>query len=211
MDKFILSNTEIQELFDWKDRNKDLVRKTNKPLKAIEVVLPDISMILKYIRVEDKITIYCTADKQGKFKYVLQVLSFGKYFVQSQPKHEYFGKQEFIHDIATLYFSLMALMVYGNENHYTEEELIYIEEHPEMFKITGGKSSRKKSNKKSVVYVLKRDGDNQLIYRPQGSHNSPKGIFSVRGHLRHLKSGKVVWIKEYKKGEGKHKNKTYKM
>lgn len=46
---------------------------------------------------------------------------------------------------------------------------------------------------------------------PRGSHASPRGIFTVRGHYRHYKSGKVVWVAEYKKGTGKQKGKTYKI
>lgn len=34
-------------------------------------------------------------------------------------------------------------------------------------------------------------------------HKSPEGIFSVRGHFRKYKSGKVVWISEYLKGLNK--------
>lgn len=39
----------------------------------------------------------------------------------------------------------------------------------------------------------------------------PGGIFTVRGHYRHYKSGKVVWVSEYKKGTGKMRRKTYKV
>ena len=34
-------------------------------------------------------------------------------------------------------------------------------------------------------------------------HKSPEGIFSVRGHFRKYKSGKIVWINEYLKGLNK--------
>ena len=35
------------------------------------------------------------------------------------------------------------------------------------------------------------------------AHRSPEGIFSVRGHFRRYKDGKVIWIDEYLKGLGK--------
>ena len=50
-----------------------------------------------------------------------------------------------------------------------------------------------------------------ILAAPRGFHASPRGIFTVRGHYRHYKSGKVVWVSEYKKGTGKKKKKTYKM
>lgn len=36
------------------------------------------------------------------------------------------------------------------------------------------------------------------------THKSPEGIFSVRGHFRKYKSGKVIWIDEYLKGTDKN-------
>lgn len=33
------------------------------------------------------------------------------------------------------------------------------------------------------------------------THKSPEMPFGVRGHYRHLRSGKVVWVKAYRKGE----------
>lgn len=35
---------------------------------------------------------------------------------------------------------------------------------------------------------------------PVGHHRSPEGVFSVRGHFRCYKSGKVIWIDSYLKG-----------
>ena len=32
------------------------------------------------------------------------------------------------------------------------------------------------------------------------AHKSPEGVFSVRGHFRHYKDGKVIWIDSYMKG-----------
>ncbi|MGN1118283.1 MAG: hypothetical protein ACI4RU_06695 [Acutalibacteraceae bacterium] len=42
---------------------------------------------------------------------------------------------------------------------------------------------------------------NDSVYAVEcGLHRSPEGIFSVRGHFRKYKSGKVIWIDEYLKG-----------
>ena len=60
------------------------------------------------------------------------------------------------------------------------------------------------------TYILRQD-NGVLVAAPKGSHASPKGTFTVRGHYRHYASGKVVWIAEYKKGTGKKKAKTYKI
>ena len=46
---------------------------------------------------------------------------------------------------------------------------------------------------------------------PRGHHASPACSFTVRGHFRHYKSGKTVWIAEYRKGTGRSRDKTYKI
>ena len=73
-------------------------------------------------------------------------------------------------------------------------------------------SSKRPTKRKSkrTTYIL-RSINGALSAVPRGSHASPRGIFTVRGHYRHYKSGKVVWIAEYKKGTGKRKSKTYKV
>lgn len=60
----------------------------------------------------------------------------------------------------------------------------------------------------NYTYILRRGGVSLYVGRC-GEHASPKGEFSVRGHYRHYKSGKIVWINEYRKGEGKRNGKKY--
>lgn len=35
---------------------------------------------------------------------------------------------------------------------------------------------------------------------PVNAHRSPEGVFSVRGHIRHYKNGRNIWIEPYMKG-----------
>lgn len=104
----------------------------------------------------------------------------------------------------TVYGSLMALMVYGNDG---------VEHHEYSTGKSNGKSNGKSSaarqRKAEATYILRRS-NGRVGVRQQGSHASPNGVFTVRGHWRHYKSGKEVWIAEYRKGCGKKKNKTYK-
>lgn len=45
-----------------------------------------------------------------------------------------------------------------------------------------------------------REYDDKIYLIEGGSHRSPNGIFSVRGHFRKYKNGKIIWIDEYLKG-----------
>lgn len=111
-----------------------------------------------------------------------------------------------LRSVLTVYCSLMALMVYGQAE-MPAEQLSDGDKESTRKKPTNGRK-RKKSPR--TTYILK-SGNGALMAVPRGSHASPGGIFSVRGHFRHYKNGKVIWISEYRKGEGKKKKKTYKM
>lgn len=62
----------------------------------------------------------------------------------------------------------------------------------------------------STTYIIHSAGK-QLTVVPRGHHASPACSFTVRGHFRHYKSGKTVWIAEYRKGTGHSRGKTYKI
>ena len=74
-------------------------------------------------------------------------------------------------------------------------------------------AERKSSTKPrtaSTTYIIHSAGK-QLTVVPRGRHASPACSFTVRGHFRHYKSGKTVWIAEYRKGTGRSRGKTYKI
>jgi hypothetical protein len=70
--------------------------------------------------------------------------------------------------------------------------------------------AKQQRNKSGLTYILKSGSRGVQLVR-RGAHASPGGVFSVRGHYRQYKDGRRVWIKPYKKGNGKEKNKTYKL
>lgn len=57
---------------------------------------------------------------------------------------------------------------------------------------------RNESGKKKIITFRKYKESVYAI--PVGNHRSPEGVFSVRGHFRHYKNGKIVWIDSYLKG-----------
>lgn len=117
--------------------------------------------------------------------------------------------KEDLQSALTVYCSLMALMAYGRLEPESEPE----SEPAGKEKSRRPRKAENRSTRKPVkrtTYIL-RQVNGTLLAAPMGSHASPSGIFTVRGHYRHYKSGKVVWIAEYRKGTSKKKSKTYKM
>ena len=84
------------------------------------------------------------------------------------------------------------------------------EEKPKRKTSQKAKKPTKPKTRKSITYILRR-ANGAVTVAPRGSRARPRGEFSVRGHYRPYRSGKVVWIAEYRKGTGKKKSKIYKM
>ena len=59
-------------------------------------------------------------------------------------------------------------------------------------------AGRNEEDNKIIVFRKYKD---TLYAVPTSIHKSPNGVFSVRGHFRKYKSGKIIWIDEYLKGK----------
>lgn len=209
MDRVELSAEDIEELIAWRDENKDLVRFHPAPLKAVEIVMKHNGYRVKGIRNGQSLKLYLNHDGRsvGRCDFTRTddgMFKAGPGGIRLQESELYGGTpQEMAQTMLTVYCSLMALMTYGPSMVEPSDETRERTEHK-----SSGKATRKPTQR--ITYILRRV-NGTLLAAPRGSHASPGGIFSVRGHFRHYKSGKVVWIAEYKKGTGKKKRKTYKL
>ena len=202
MDKVVLKNDDMNFLFEWRDNNQDFVRTSTCPLKKLKIIAADVGITLTCIRNERQLDVSITQQGKSKGKMTFEILPFGMYRLVKSSTNIY-GKDD-VQSVVTVYASLMALLSFGGD---TEKE-------SRQTKSGKKNESFKKPSKtrktKGITYILKRSGNEAHIVK-QGSHKSPQGTFTVRGHFRHYKSGKVVWIEEYSKGSGRKKNKTYKL
>lgn len=204
MDKVELTREDITALLDWRDAHKDLVRSLPAPLKAIEICFKHNNLRIKGIREDTSLRLNLSDgfDSLGGMSFSIS------------PKNELIHKsgrmkvsQDSFQSVLTVYCTLMALMTYGR--------LELRDEPPKPREQKPSKKAAKrrppKQPSKRITYILRRD-NGALVAAPKGSHASPRGEFTVRGHYRHYASGKVVWIAEYRKGTGKKKkSKIYKM
>ncbi|MCI8378594.1 MAG: hypothetical protein HFH72_08765 [Lachnospiraceae bacterium] len=82
---------------------------------------------------------------------------------------------------------------------------------------TERKEIRSKTRKENKVYLLDEIveyiNENGLTISQNGTHKINCPCWSVRGHYRHYKSGKVIFVENYKKGKEREnkepKSKTY--
>lgn len=82
------------------------------------------------------------------------------------------------------YLSINTFFIYGN---IVEDREVVIH-------------SKSQGNDKVFTF---RKYDDKIYAVQTTAHRSPEGIFSVRGHFRKYKDGKIVWIDEYLKGVNK--------
>ena len=205
MDKILYSKDDIDFLLGWRDKNKEKVREYVCPIKAIKIISMVNGTICTCVRNGNIINVGITLNGKHFGKIVAEYLNSGLYQVDEKRTSKIFTT-DMIQSIMTVYASTMALLAYGNETTRPSKQVVHkaIDNKP--------KSNKKsaKSKPTGVTYVLRQDSKNAVII-PHGKHRSPQGTFNVRGHFRHYKDGKIVWIEEYSKGRGDKKSKTYKL
>ena len=200
MDKILLSNKDIETLLKWRDQNKELIRRNAAPFKGILLQFPESFIDIKAYNDAGKITFYLFINGHKAGKITGRQLPGGLLQVK---KNTTKLSSDDIQSIITVYASLMALIVY----HKPEAAAAAKEARQERPKKAKNGQERRKNG---VTYLLKHSGSGPRIQQ-RGEHSSPAGVFTVRGHYRHYKDGRAVWIKPYKKGTGGPQNKTYKL
>lgn len=203
MDRVELTIEDVNRLIEWRDAHPTEVRSHPAPLKAVEIRIKENGWRIKGIREGNSLRLHLSKENQqfGNCTFIRRTGG-----MWTSTKNRMRVSEDDLRSVLTVYCSLMALMVYGQEEMPAEQTPDKVQDNTRKKPING----RKRKRTPRTTYILK-SGNGALMAAPKGSHASPGGIFSVRGHFRHYKNGKVIWISEYRKGEGKKKKKTYKM
>lgn len=201
MDKVELSVKDIEALLKWRDQHPQEIKSHPAPLKAVEIVMPHNGYRIKGIREGDQLRIHLSQNgtQLGNCRFVRRPDGMWA----STRNRMQVGRDD-LQAVLTVYCSVMALMAYGRREVEPQDTT------PEPGSKPSPSKRPTKRKSKRTTYIL-RSINGALSAVPRGSHASPRGIFTVRGHYRHYKSGKVVWVSEYQKGTGKRKGKTYKL
>ncbi len=200
MDRIILLNKDVETLLKWRDNNADLVRRNPAPFKGIILEFPETHINIKAYNDAGKIAFYIRINGSSAGKITGLQLPGGLLQVQKNTTNL---SSDDVQSIITVYASLMAFIVY-NEPEAAAAAKEARQERPKKAK------SGAQRSKSSVTYLFNHSSDGPRIQQ-RGQHSSPAGVFTVRGHYRHYKNGRAVWIKPYKKGTGGQKNKIYKL
>lgn len=214
MDKIFASNDDFIKIINWSDAHEECHLKLKEiPLKAFKLVCE--GYVTKYILdgVKVKASIRCGDKPIMTTEALLQLFSDDDrclrtpYVINTEPSD--FISKTMPDEITKLaisvfkqYTAIMTFMAYGCNDHKVEYELA-----PQQPTQTSTHSNgKRKQKKRGTTYLFQK---RQYISRG-GHHASPSYEFSVRGHYRHYKNGKTIWVAQYQKGIGKHKYKNYK-
>lgn len=203
MDKIILSRKDIEFVLKWRNEHKDLVRVGVNPLRAVKIICTDSGITLTAINDGTVLSIGINQSGKSLGRIEFRPIANGMFQkIKDKAKISEENKQS----VLTVYISVMALLVFGRSTIKTPE--------PKEAKTASYPKKLTKRSKKcktsGVTYILTYSGKEPRI-GIKGSHGSPQGIFSVRGHYRRCKSGKVIWIAQYTKGTGKKTDKSYRI
>ena len=201
MDKIRLSTDDIEFILQWRDEHKDLVRLGMSPLKAVKIICFESGYTITAVREGKLLNFGINQNGKSLGKLVFKTLGNGMCsLVKNTTKLQSEDRQA----VLTVYSSAMALLLFGRATiQQNEDDIREVAPHKP-------KKTSKKSKRNGYTYILTRNVKEPKLMA-KGSHSSPSGTFSVRGHYRHYKSGKVIWIAEFTKGCGKKKDKTYKV
>lgn len=207
MDKLILTKQNVTDLLAWRDTHKEEIMFGAAPVKNLEIHTENSNVIIKCFRDGDNLKLHFNIAGKSRGYALLKKREDGMWIERknttNMPKNS-------IMSGLTLYASAMAVMAFHSPKPVQSEtnEHTTPKQNPKDVQRKPTERPAIKSN--DITYILHQTKYG-LTALPKGSHASPNGVFPVRGHFRHYKSGKVVWIESYQKGTGKNRKRTYKI
>jgi len=203
MDKIVVTAADIEKLLAWRDEHNDPVRSMPVPLREVEIQIVESGISIKCFRSDKKLKLYIDSPARKLGHVVFAPLGNGLWKKKVSTLPADCNPTETEQGALTVYGSLMALMTYGTGS-------IRGGVAATTSKAPAERKSSTKPHTANTTYIIHSAGK-QLTVVPRGHHASTACSFTVRGHFRHYKSGKTVWIAEYRKGTGHSRGKTYKI
>ncbi|AKQ08347.1 hypothetical protein PQE66_gp032 [Bacillus phage PBC2] len=198
LDRITMSKEEHDELFEWRNKHKDLVRNFNPVLEKGMILVGDFHKQL-FVQDGDKVILTVLDPRNGVPRHVFQ---WYKSTQIGQTVHSDLDKDmhfEYNNTVLSTYTSIMAYMeYYGSNKEYVDVQERSIEVPKKKKKKSKGKKSFTRIKRK--IYKISVPKEPVSTDRREYERHVEK--WTVRGHWRQTKNGKV-WIKPYIKGEGK--------
>lgn len=207
-DRITVTQEDVERLFSWRDKNKDLVRNFN-PVMEEGVILNTATPLVRYVfKKKENQYLYSIVNKHDDV--VLHALSWNFETGVGTNIHTILDKghiRDYNETLISLHASLMAYM-----EHYQDNEE-YVRKQTNT--VVVGHKKQKKSKKKTPIKIRRKVYSltitEESLNEVTRSYERQTDKWTVRGHWRKTKNGQV-WIKPHVRGEGKEVTpKEYKM
>lgn len=206
MVKIPLTIEQINALLNWRDKHKDLVRACVVPFPSCDIISEN-GVKIRVQQNNDfpsvyKFTVSNTVlhEVNGRFDYMAMT---GK-VIHGLPRLSHDDTQTAI----TVWATVMAYIV------NFEPKIVEKENDEAMHKDDNSRSvsqHKRKRPENSVLYLTPVKFISESKNAVQRKYTPPSCAFSVRGHYRQMKSGKVVYVHPYEKNTEKEKDKRNKI
>ena len=206
MVKIPLTVEQINALLKWRDEHKEIVRACVVPFPSCEIVGEN-GVKIRTQQNKDFPSVYSFTvsntilhEVKGRFDYMTMTGS----VIHGEPQLSHEDTQTAI----TVWATVMAYIVNFEPN------IVAKENDESRSKDDNQRSASQRSHKRpenSVLYLNPVKFISESKNAVQRKYTPPACAFSVRGHYRHMKSGKVVYVHPYEKYTGKEKDKRNKI
>lgn len=212
LDSIHLSQEDYFNLFKWKENNRVLVNAFRSVLsEGVIVIEKGIFQFFKQDDIHLEIELFYGSNQAARLSFEklgdgrMQIIN--KKIIEHVVNRLRYDHEKLIQDCLTLHAAMMAYMS------YFMEKKIYVDK--EVVQRTGSskKKLKDKSRKKKIVKIQHRVfnvrvGENTKQIKIKREIQRTADNWTVRGHWRHLKSGRKIWVKSHKKGLGEKQEGT---
>lgn len=210
-DVIVIEPDKVLKLFEWRDNNKDIVRAFKPILTDVVIEVGGLCVHVEEVAKAEtfRYSVY-DAEKLLLIEVWNRTKMSGYTVFEDLPK-QFKENPEALKDyrmsVVSLYASLMTYMEHNRE---------VVTERTVTKQVVKKKGKNGKNKKKSVSYLKRTVYDLPNIIQTSNQkreYNKPDYQYTVRGHWRHYKSGKQIWVPSYDKNKDKPKReagKTYK-
>ena len=206
MVKIHLKVEQINALLKWRDEHKELVRACVVPFPVGEIISEN-GVKIRARQFEEFPSVYSFTTSNTILREVV-----GRFEYKSMTRAVQHGfprlPDDDVQSAITVWASVMAYIV------NFEPEIVQIDDEsskPDINKHRSTSPRKQKRPENSVLYLNPVKFICESKNAVQRKYTPPACAFSVRGHYRHLKSGKVVYVHPYEKNTGKEKDKRNKI
>jgi len=198
-DRITVTQEDVERLFAWRDKNKELVRNFS-PVLEEGVIINSVTPLVRYVfKKEGDRYLYSIINKSDDV--VLHALIWDYTTGEGVTAHTILDNsqaKDYNETLISLHASLMAYM-----EHYQDNEE-YVRRQTNS--VVVGHKKHKKSKKKTPIKIRRKVYSltitEESLNEVTRSYERQIDKWTVRGHWRKTKNGQV-WIKPHVRGEGK--------